>query len=85
MSVQISAYIEDDIKEKMERYASAHGLKKGYLIQNALDCYLNALHEIPGSYIVPGQLSVTEENFKAIVAFENKEPNMKLKALMHED
>ena len=85
MSVQISAYIEDDIKEKMERYASSHGLKKGYLIQNALDYYLNALHEIPGSYIVPSQLNVTEENFKAIITLENREPNEKLKALMHED
>ena len=47
MSVQISAYIEDDIKQKMEAYSSAHGLKKGFLIQNALDYYLNALHEIP--------------------------------------
>ena len=85
MSVQISAYIEDDIKEKMERYSSAHGLKKGYLIQNALDYYLNALYEIPSSYIVPSQLSVTEENFKAIIALENREPSEKLKVLMHED
>jgi len=85
VSVQISAYIEDDIKERMERYSSAHGLKKGYLIQNALDYYLNALHEIPGSFIVPSQLSVTEENFKAIIELENKEPNEKLKALMHEE
>lgn len=85
MSVQISAYIEDDIKEKMEHYSSAHGLKKGYLIQNALDYYLDVLHEIPSSFIIPSQLSITEENFKAIIEFENKEPNEKLKTLMHED
>ena len=85
MSIQISAYIEDDINEKMERYSAAHGLKKGYLIQNALDYYLNALHEIPGSYIVPSQLTVTEENFHTIVALEEKEPNEKLKALMHDE
>ena len=85
MSVQISAYIEDDIKEKMERYSSAHGLKKGYLIQNALDYYLNALHEIPSTFIVPSHLSVTEEDFRAIIALENREPNEKLKALMCSD
>ena len=85
MSVQISAYIEDDIKEKMERYSLAHGLKKGYLIQNALDYYLNVLHEIPSSFIIPSQLSVTEENFKAIIELENREANEKLKALMHND
>ena len=85
MSVQISAYIEDDIKQKMERYSSAHGLKKGYLIQNALDYYLNALYEIPGSFIVPSQLTVTEEDFQAIVALEQREPNEKLKTLMHDE
>jgi len=85
MSVQISAYIEDDIKERMEQYSSAHGLKKGYLIQNALDYYLNALHEIPGSFIVPSHLRVSPESFEAILALEEKEPNKKLKALMHED
>jgi cAMP phosphodiesterase len=85
MSVKISAYIEDDIKEKMEHYSAAHGLKEGYLIQNALDYYLNVLHEIPSSFIIPSQLSVTEENFKTIMELENKEPNEKLKALMHEN
>ena len=85
MSVQISAYIEDDIKEKMEHYSSAHGLKKGYLIQNALEYYLNVLHEIPSSFIIPSQLVVTEKNFKAIVELEQKEPNEKLKILMHKD
>jgi len=30
MAVQISAYIEDDIKEKMEKYSAANGLKKGF-------------------------------------------------------
>jgi hypothetical protein len=85
MSIQISAYIEDDIKEKMERYSAAHGLKKGFLIQNALDYYLNALYEIPSSYIIPSHLSVSSEEFEKILELENEEPNEKLKALMHED
>jgi hypothetical protein len=85
MSVQISAYIEDDIKRKMEQYSSAHGLKKAYLIQNALDYYLNALHEIPSSFIVPSHMTVNEDTFNTLLSMEDAEPNEKLKALMNED
>lgn len=83
MSVQISAYIEDDIKHKMEQYTSAHGLKKGYLIQNALDYYLNALHEIPANFIVPSHMSVDKETFDSLISKEDKAPNAKLQALLN--
>jgi len=85
MSKQISAYIENDIKEKMERYSAAHGLKKAFIIQNALDYYLNALHEIPGSYIIPSHITVDRENFESIMDLEDKKPVDKLKALMNDD
>jgi len=84
MSVQISAYIEDDIKEKMEKYSAANGLKKGFLIQNALDYYLNALHEIPSHMIVPSHMTVDEQTFNVLLHSETK-PNKKLKKLLHED
>jgi len=84
MSVQISAYIEDDIKQKMEVYSSSHGLKKGFLIQNALDYYLNALHEIPTSMMIPSHISVDEKTFEALVDSETK-ANTKLKNLLKDD
>jgi len=84
MSVQISAYIEDDIKQKMEAYSSAHGLKKGFLIQNALDYYLNALHEIPTNMMTPSHISVDEKTFEALVDGETK-ANIKLKKLLKDD
>jgi len=82
MSVQISAYIEDDIKRKMEQYSSAHGLKKGFLVQNALDYYLTALHEIPANFIVPSHITVDKETFDTLVSKEDKKPTDKLKALL---
>ena len=85
MSVQISAYIEDDIKQKMEKYSAAHGLKKGFLIQNALDYYLNVLHEIPSSMIVPSHISVSETSMEALLKSENNKPNVKLKNLLADD
>ncbi len=85
MSVQISAYIEDDIKKKMEQYSSAHGLKKGFLIQNALDYYLNALHEIPSSIIVPSHIAVGSETMEQLLNVENNQANSKLKDLLADD
>lgn len=85
MSVQISAYIEDDIKQKMEHYSATHGLKKAYLIQNALDYYLNVLHEIPSSVIVPSHITVDSETMKHLLDMEDNEPNSKLKNLLAND
>jgi len=85
MSVQISAYVDEDIKEKMEHYTAAHGLKKGYVLQRALDYYLNALHEIPGSVIVPSRMVVDEDTMGALLASSQKEPTDKLRQLMHDD
>ncbi len=84
MAVQISAYIEDDIKKKMEAYSAAHGLKKGFLIQNALDYYLNALHEIPSSMMTPSHICVDTETFEMLVS-KDREANHKLKQLLQDD
>ena len=85
MSVQISAYIDDDVKVKMEQYSAAHGLKKGFLIQNALDYYLNVLHEIPSSVIVPSHLEVNDATMEQLLKAEDNKPNIKLKNLLADD
>jgi hypothetical protein len=41
---QISAVISPETKERLERYARAHGLKKGFLIESALLHQLRSLH-----------------------------------------
>jgi len=85
MSVQISAYIEDDIKEKMEHYSVAHGLKKGFLIQNALDYYLNALHEIPTSMMIPSHMILSESSMVSLLDAQENKANQKLKNLLAND
>jgi len=82
MSVQISAYVKDDIKEKMEQYSSAHGLKKGFLIESAIEYYLQAMHEIPSSEIVPTSITVDSVSLDKIKQASLKEPNNKLKDLL---
>jgi predicted DNA-binding protein len=82
MSVQISAYIQDDVKNKLEAYSCSHGMKKGFLIENAIEYYLQALHELPSNVIVPSSLVITKETFDAIEHIESNQPTQKLKELM---
>ena len=82
MSVQISAYIEDDIKLRMEDYSSKTGIKKGFIIQNALNYYLNAVNDIPINQIVPTDVILSQDEFKRLEQLDKKEPTDELKELL---
>ena len=59
---QVSAFISDSTKDALERYAEAHGLKKAYLIEEALLHHLQALRELPLDVIIPARLVVSQES-----------------------
>lgn len=58
-TTQISAYISEETKTEMEAYAKRHGVKKGFLIEEALQHHLQALREIPEDLVIPAQLMLT--------------------------
>ncbi|RLA69701.1 MAG: hypothetical protein DRG30_09925 [Epsilonproteobacteria bacterium] len=64
MSKQISAYISNETQENMEHYSATYGVKKGFLIENALDHYLQALYEIPEEFIIPSKLVLSDKSFQ---------------------
>lgn len=59
---QVSAFISDSTKDALERYADAHGLKKAYLIEEALLHHLQALRELPLDVIIPARLVVSHQS-----------------------
>jgi hypothetical protein len=77
---QISAYISESTKQQVERYAEAHGVKKGYLIEEALLHHLQALRELPADIVIPPRLTVTAESFEKVVELVKK-PRKPTKAL----
>lgn len=77
---QISAYISEATKEQVERYAEAHGVKKGYLVEEALLHHLQALRELPADIVIPPRLTLTPESFEAVVELVSK-PRKPTKAL----
>jgi hypothetical protein len=77
---QISAYISESTKREVERYAEAHGVKKGYLVEEALLHHLQALRELPADIVIPPRLTVTAQSFKKVAEAITK-PRKPTKAL----
>jgi uncharacterized protein (DUF1778 family) len=67
MSKQISAYISNETQANMEHYSATYGIKKAFLIENALDHYLQALYEIPQEFIIPSKLVLSEKSFEKVM------------------
>ena len=77
---QISAYISEATKQQVERYAEAHGVKKGYLVEEALLHHLQALRELPADIVIPPRITLTTSSFEVVAALVKK-PRKPTKAL----
>lgn len=80
---QISAYISADTKAELETYVKQRGVKKAYVIEEALLHHLRALREIPEDVFIPAKLVLSEKSLAAVAEHfaADKEPNEALKAL----
>ncbi len=65
-TLQISAHISPTTKRELERYAESRGLKKGYVIEDALLHHFQALRQLPEDVVVPVRLVVTPESFEKV-------------------
>lgn len=64
---QVSAVVSQSTRELLDRYAEAHGVKKGRLIEDALLYHVRALEELPGDVIIPPLVIVDAETGDAIL------------------
>jgi len=82
---QISALVSRTTKELLERHVRATGLKKGYLVEQALRHHLQALQELPADVIIHPRLVVTRKSGDAILKrVETGKPTEALSDLMHD-
>ncbi|NOR80395.1 MAG: DUF1778 domain-containing protein [Methyloprofundus sp.] len=84
-ATQISAYISDETKSLVEAYSKKSGVKKGFLIEEALLHHLQALKEFPLDIIIPAKITLTDNSMKQLVDIINNPPSPteNLKQLMH--
>ena len=84
---QVSALISPETKERLERYARAHGLKKGFLIESAVLHHISALESLPADVIVPPRLVVSRSTGERVLEkiASSKEPTAAMKDLFEDD
>ena len=63
---QISAYISPDTKDELEKLVRTRGLKKGFVIEQALLYYMRAVRELPEEALIPPRLVVTGASYEKI-------------------
>ena len=59
-TVQISAFVSDDTKSRLDGYARAHGVAKAWLIEQALLHHLAALEALPEDVRVPVRMTLDQ-------------------------
>jgi len=59
-TTQVSAHITEETKAGIEAYVKRRGVKKAYLIEDALQHHLQALREVPEDLIIPARLVLTD-------------------------
>jgi hypothetical protein len=84
---QISANISPETRDRLERYVRARGLKKGFVIEQALLHHLQALNELPDDALVPPRLVVTAESGERLLErlATREGPNRVMRELFAED
>ena len=82
---QISAPVSRATRELLERRVRATGVKKGHLVEQALQHYLVALEQLPADVIVQPKLVVTRKSGEAILkATRTGKPTKALRELMRD-
>jgi hypothetical protein len=82
---QISALISETTRALLEKHVRATGVKKGYLVEQALLHHLQALDELPAEFIVHPRIAVSRKTGQAILKqMESGEPTPALRKLMRD-
>lgn len=82
---QISASVSATTKEKLDRFTESHGLKKNFVVEQALLYFMEARRELPDEALVPARLVVEDKVFDRIVDLIESppKPTPALRELMH--
>jgi hypothetical protein len=82
---QISALVSRATSDLLERHVRATGVKKGYLVEQALRHHLQALQELPADVVVHPKLVVTKKSGAAILTHIRKgKPTPALRDLLRD-
>lgn len=65
---QISATVSAATKDKLDRFTESHGLKKNFVVEQALLFFMEARRELPDEALIPARLMLDDEAFDRVVS-----------------
>jgi len=71
---QISATISSATKEELDRFTESQGLKKNFVVEQALLFFMAARRELPDEAFVPARIVLEDKDFDRIVAMIERPP-----------
>jgi len=71
---QISATISSATKEELDRFTQSHGLKKNYVVEQALLFFMKARRELPDEALVPARIVLDDDAFDRVAATIEQAP-----------
>ena len=77
---QISATISASTRDKLDRFAESHGLKKNFVVEQALLYFMEARRELPDEALIPTRIVLENKTFDRLVELLKK-PRTPTKAL----
>lgn len=71
---QISAFVSEDINQRLDMFVQETGITKSRLIEDAIASHLDALDELPASAIIPTRIVLTAQSGKRFFELLDEEP-----------
>jgi uncharacterized protein (DUF1778 family) len=65
---QISATVSAVTKEKLDQFTERHGLKKNFVVEQALLYFMEARRDLPDEAFIPTRLVLEDDAFDRLVA-----------------
>ena len=65
---QVSATIYATTRERLDQFAEQRGMKKNYVVEQALLYYMAARRDAPDEALIPTRLVLDDAGFDALVA-----------------
>jgi uncharacterized protein (DUF1778 family) len=71
---QISATISVATKEKLDRFTESHGLKKNFVVEQALLYFMEARRELPDEAFIPTRIVLEDDAFDRLAQLIENPP-----------
>ena len=71
---QISAHVNEETKAKLDRLSKSRGLRKAFVLEQALLYHFRALEELPEEALLPARLVVSRNTFEEIIEIVENPP-----------